>query len=478
MPFDVPHIDLAAERQKRAPVWPEPQPLPEGLAPVANFSFKLLPAAIRPWARDICERVSCPPDYVGAAAVTALGAALGRKIAVRPQAQTDWTVTANQWCLIIGRPGVLKSPAMEAALAPLKRLAAVACDAYEDTHKHWERDRAVAKLRAAAAEKQATKVLNRDPHADVGYMLEADESAEPTLKRYIANDSTAAALGELLRQNPNGLLVHRDEVVSLLRALDREDNAEARGFYLTAWNGDSAFTFDRIGRGMNLHIPAVCLSLLGSTQPGRIAHYVHHAVKGGAGDDGLIQRFGLLVWPDTAGPWREVDRWPETESRRQAFTAFKHLDELDPATVGASQDEGFDGEPDGLPYLRFDENGLGLFREWRTDLEAKLRNGELHPAGESHLAKFRKLVPGLALLLHLANGLTGPVGRQAVIQALAWAEYLDWGFRVVSTRLGAKPRQTRAAAISGILACAYTPEGWLGCAVMARTRLGSGIARG
>jgi integrase/recombinase XerD len=53
----------------------------------------------------------------------------------------------------------------------------------------------------------------------------------------------------------------------------------------------------------------------------------------------------------------------------------------------------------------------------------------------------------------------------------------NWGFRVVSTRLGAKPRQTRAAAISGILACAYTPEGWLGCAVMARTRLGSGIAR-
>ncbi len=53
----------------------------------------------------------------------------------------------------------------------------------------------------------------------------------------------------------------------------------------------------------------------------------------------------------------------------------------------------------------------------------------------------------------------------------------DWGFRVVSTRLGAKPRQTWAAAISRNLACAYAPEGWLGCPEMARTRLGSGIAR-
>ena len=74
--------------------------------------------------------------------------------------------------------------------------------------------------------------------------------------------------------------------MSLLKWLDREDNAAARGFYLTAWNGDSGYTFDRIGRGLNLHIPALCLSLLGSTQPGRLAGYVRTALQGGAGDDG------------------------------------------------------------------------------------------------------------------------------------------------------------------------------------------------
>jgi hypothetical protein len=78
---------------------------------------------------------------------------------------------------------------------------------------------------------------------------------KPILKRYVANDTTAAALGELHRQNPNGVLVHRDEAVSLLRSLDREENSEARGFYLTGWNGNSPYTFDRIIRGLNLHIP-------------------------------------------------------------------------------------------------------------------------------------------------------------------------------------------------------------------------------
>ena len=127
----------------------------------------------------------------------------------------------------------------------------------------------------------------------------------------MTNDSSMAALAELLRHNPNGLLVHRDELVSLLRMLDQEENAEARAFFLTGWNGDSSYTTDRIARGMNLHVEAVCLSLLGSTQPARITEYVATAVRGGAGDDGMLQRFGLIVWPDIGGEWVNVDRAPE-----------------------------------------------------------------------------------------------------------------------------------------------------------------------
>ena len=304
--------------------------------------------------------------------------------------------------------------------SPIKRLAAQATKTHQtEIEKHRIAARA-AKLRAEAGETAARKLLAEQPGSDVSHLLNAVEPEAPALRRYIAIDSNAASLGELHRQNPNGLLVHRDEMVSLLKSLDREDQAEARGFYLTGWNGNSAYTFDRIGRGLNLHIPAVCLSLLGSTQPGRIAEYLRAAVKGGAGDDGLIQRFGLLVWPDTGGAWRDVDRWPDSEARRKANAAFERLDRMNAEAIGAAKDE-FDA----VPFLRFDAEGLGLFREWREGWEAKLRGGELHPALESHLAKYRKLVPALALTLHLAGEATGPVGKRATLQALAWAEYLE-----------------------------------------------------
>ena len=418
-------VKAAITSAKKGDNWPEPQPLPDSLLPVMAFDYALLPDTLIPWARDICERVQCAPDYVAVAIMAGLGSIIGRKLGIRPQARTDWTETPNQWALVVGRPGVLKSPAIEAALAPIKRLAAVATEAHKAEIEQHRIAVRVAKLKSEEGEKSARRELANSPSANVSRLLGTEEPEAPALRRYIAVDSNAASLGELHRQNHNGLLVHRDELVSLLRSLDREDQAEARGFYLTGWNGNSSYTFDRIGRGLNLHIPAVCLSMLGSTQPGRIADYIRHAVRGGAGDDGLFQRFGLFVWPDTGGEWTNVDRWPDSDAKKEAYRVFDYLDKLDPVTVGALQDTDHDGKPEGIPYLRFDDVALALFLEWRTDLEARLRGGDLHPALESHLAKYRKLVPSLALILHLASDGTGPVSERATLQALSWAEYLE-----------------------------------------------------
>lgn len=416
-------IEAEAQKEQGGPI-----PLPDELAPVAPFEAALLPDKLRPWAEDIAERMQCPPDYVGVGIMTGLAAVLGRKIAVRPQEFTDWTVIPNQWALVVGRPGTLKSPAIEATLAPLKRLAAKATERHAAAYEEYRKKQALAKLRADAGEKAARKRFENDPSADASDLLSVmsvDEVGIPTMRRYIANDTNPASLGELLRQNQNGLLVYRDELVSLLKGLDREDQAEGRGFYLTGWNGDSAYTVDRIGRGLHLNIDAVCLSLLGGTQPGRLAEYISHAVKGGAGDDGLIQRFGLLVWPDTGGTWKDVDRSPDNEAKNTAFRVYEYLDNIDPASIGAQQDIDLDGNPIGPPYLRLSPAALELFLEWRTNLEARLRAGELHPALESHLAKYKKLIPGLALIIHLADSGTRPVTETAMLKALAWSDYLE-----------------------------------------------------
>jgi putative DNA primase/helicase len=421
------HNVIKITKQRVQPAqWSEPAPLPDSLLPVTAFDLDLIPAQLQPWIGDVCERMQCPPDYVAVSLMAALGSIIGRKVALRPQAHNDWNVIPNQWALLIGRPGLLKSPSMEEALRPLRKLSAMAEERLESELAAYEVMARAAKLRHEENIKQAAKILRKDRKADVNSLLaDEDQDSPPTLKRYIANDTNVASLGVLLQQNPNGLLVFRDEIVSLLDNLDREECVSERGFYLTAWSGDSPYTFDRIGRGLHLSIEGVCLSMLGSTQPGRISQYLSRAIRGGRGDDGLIQRFGLMVWPDILGEWKHVDRWPNRDAVEVAMKVFEQLDALDWRGIGAKRDRGPNGDEEGRPYLRFGLDAYDLFTDWRTGLERRLRSGELHPALEAHLSKYRKLVPALSLVCHLADGSTGFIGTASVRRAIAWAHYLE-----------------------------------------------------
>ena len=71
------------------------------------------------------------------------------------------------------------------------------------------------------------------------------------------------------------------------------------------------------------------------------------------------------------------------------------------------------------------EDALALFVGWREELEGRLRSGDLHPAMESHLSKYRKLAPALALICHLADDGRGPVSEVAMLRALGWCAYLE-----------------------------------------------------
>ena len=152
---------------------------------------------------------------------------------------------------------------------------------------------------------------------------------------------------------------------------------------------------------------------------------MNQATQGEKGDDGLLQRFQLLVWPDPPASWRNVDRWPDTEAKNRAYEVFKRLDALDPEDFGAG---GHDEE--GIPAVRFTDEAQEVFDKWRDELEVRLRSEELPPALESHLAKYRSLMPSLALIFHLIEYVDGTaeggaVGLRPTLQAAAWCEYLE-----------------------------------------------------
>lgn len=398
--------------------WPDPLPLPDPLGEVEPFDFALLPDSLRPWIQDIAERVQCPPDFPAVGAMISLAAVVGRKVGIRPKRRDDWLEVPNLWGAIVGRPGVMKSPALRESMRPLRLLEAKAFEAFEGDILQWRAEHELHKLQREADKSNALRKLKKGEAVEPDALTLDCADDEPQPRRYVVNDCSVEALGEILRHNPNGTLAYRDELIGLLKSLDKEGSEGARGFFLSAWSGTDGYTFDRIGRGLNLRIEACCLSLLGSIQPAVIGAYLRQAVAG-AGDDGLLSRFQLLVWPDIGGEWRNVDRFPNSEAKEAAYKVFERLDGLDPAAIGATVEDG------AIPYLRFDDAAQELFTEWRLPFEQRIRSGNDHAAFESHLAKYRKLVPALALLIHLAESEGGPIGEAALLKALAWAEYLE-----------------------------------------------------
>ena len=102
--------------------WPDPVPLPSALPGVPEMPDSLLPPVLKPWLYDICERTQIPLDYTAAPAIVALSSLIGRTVGLYPKQKDDWLVVSNLWGVVIGRPGVLKSPAMVEALKPIQRL--------------------------------------------------------------------------------------------------------------------------------------------------------------------------------------------------------------------------------------------------------------------------------------------------------------------------------------------------------------------
>lgn len=399
--------------------WSDPLPIPDALLPVEPFNVQLLPESLRGWVSDIAERMQCPVDFPAVSAMVALSSVIGRKASIKPKYLDDWEVMPNLWGAICGRPGLMKSPALSQALTPLNRLGAIASERHRESLEEYELQQKLVEMIGKKAEADAAKLIKSGDDEGARRVLSAanvKSEGKPKLRRYIVNDTTVEKLGEIHIDNPNGLLVYRDEINGLLKSMDAQGQEGARAFYLQGYDGNQSYTFDRIGRGENLLIPAVCLSLLGGIQPSKLRNYICDAVKGGTGDDGLLQRFGLLVWPDINRSWNDIDRSPDVSARNRAYAVFERLDTMSP-DINAET-----GETRPAVY-RFTNEAQESFREWRRNFEIDLRTEERHPALESHLAKYRKLVPAIALVCSLADEETA-VSNTSLLRALAWADYL------------------------------------------------------
>ncbi|UNE54112.1 YfjI family protein [Bartonella machadoae] len=397
--------------------WGELKPINKALLPVESFNPEQMPLTLRPYIYDVAECQQSSLDFIAVSALCGLAALIGNGIRIAPKQNThNWKIVPNLWGAIIGRSATLKTPDMQAALAPLYRF-------QDEWHQQWRKQKKqketknlLIELERQEKKKQIRKALkNKNKEQALALLnesLEDQESEDETLvkRRLLVNDVTVEKLGELLRENPRGLLMVRDELSGFLANMERKEYQTDRSFYLTAFNGNSSFTYDRIGRG-TIYIPNATVSMIGGIQPSRIIPIVQ-AIKRGINDDGLLQRFQIIVWPDN----NKEREWRDEYPNREAWEAYEKVFRcLYDKPVGSSQHP---------TTMHFSAEAQEMFSEWWENHQKAIRRDDLSEALQSHCAKMDKTIASLALIFELVDGNRFEVSYPYLFMALHWSKYL------------------------------------------------------
>ncbi len=392
------------------PDWSDPMPLKADLRDVPKFDLAMLPDAFKDFVQDNAERMGQPLDFFGVPLMIVAAAALGSGWAICPKARDEgWKESAVLWGGIVAPPGSKKTACLNMALGPIH-------DIEDQLRAQHAQDMAQYAQDKAAFDAQQKHIKSGKGLASIKSLI--PEPVKPQAARALLQDITYQKLAEVMSYSPNGVLAVADEMAGMIASWGTKGQEAARGFFLTAWNGNEPYVVDRVERGTQ-RIPRAYLCMMGGFQPGVLASYVQQTMAGGSGDDGLVQRFQMLIYPDFPKDLAEVDRAADQAAADRMRDAVLRLRRLTPSNVGAQIEQN-----GGRGYLHFADDAQVPYDMVRKTIEVAARSGKKSAPISSHLAKMPGTIAKLALLIHLIDGGSGPVSEDATARAFRWGQYL------------------------------------------------------
>ena len=390
--------------------------------PLLHFIPEMIPKPIRQWTVDNCMHTESSLNYGAVAAIISCSNLIGMRCQARPKRNGDWTATPNLWGMVIGEPSKRKSPAVDQFLKPLKRLEAKSAETFNTKLQKYEEE----KLEQSIAEKAKKKALEKAYETGDEKLIASAKSMyvpsaeEPKLERFIMNDATTEKSGELMSSNPRTILQYRDELAGFFASFTKAGREGDRAFYLEAFNGDSPYTSDRIGRG-TIHIERLSIGLFGTIQPSVLAK--HLIAKNGDSGDGMAQRMQLAVFPDNVS--RAYYDEPVDASIKES--ANELLEQL--AYENYEQMLGAKLSYAGIPYFQFDDEAQEMFILWYNDMKQR-EKAEADMNIQAHIGKYYSLLPSLALTFFLIDKVAGVCDAPAITlshlkMAIEWCNVLE-----------------------------------------------------
>ena len=377
-------------RRAAAPSTATPNtPTPEPFQP---FPVDALPDRMRVFVESVAAATGTDAAFAALAALVVVAGCIGNRVAalVKP----GWTEPAILWGVLVGRSGTTKSPVLKLVTRALIDVFKAARRAFADAMKEHLREVERHDVRLAEWKRSQRTGPPTDP---------PDEPERPTERRLLVSDITVEKLGELLEQNPLGLLLVRDELAAWVGAFDRYAPG-GKGSDQPAWlsmHDAAPVTIDRKSGKGTYFVARAAVSVLGSIQPGTLLRIFGAAER----EAGLLARVLLAYPPDRPALWTEAALPDDVEAHWQSL-----LETL--LALPAAVDEQGDTRPRLIPI---GEEAKSLWIEWHDQHARELMDISDDDLA-AHYAKLKGACARIALLFACVEVAAGG-GAAACISA-------------------------------------------------------------
>lgn len=275
------------------------------------FPVKILPEPIRGFIARVSRALGCEPSYVALPLLSALAGAIGNTRVIR--LKMGWCEPAVVWTAIVGTSGTLKSPALDKALAPVRERQREAFRTYKEAKKRYHDE----KLNY----ERYLRAWKKNPDM---YAMVPGEPEVPVAERYVCDDTTVEALAVLLRDQPRGVLLVRDELAGWFACFDRY--VQGGGGDVAKWLemfGGRPLTVDRkTGDDKVIYVPRAAVSVTGGIQPETLRRALGNENR----ENGLAARLLFAFPPNRPKRWTEVEVSPsDVQALEAVFKALYRL---------------------------------------------------------------------------------------------------------------------------------------------------------
>ncbi len=227
------------------------------------FPTDALPSPIREFVEAGAKSIGCDESYLALPVLSVTAAAIGNTTQL--ELKNTWYVPSIIWCAIIGESGTAKTPAFRLALTPV---------------------------------------------------VDHERQAED---RFLVSDTTVEALVPILRKQPRGVLLKRDELAGWISSFDRYANGKGgdMSHWLSMYNGQNMKVDRKTGTELTVDIPRASVSIIGGIQPTTFRDVFGVKLR----ESGFVARVLLTCPPRKAKRWTEDDVEPELQNQYHQIVA-------------------------------------------------------------------------------------------------------------------------------------------------------------